>query len=312
MNIILTNCILTNLDGLPIMIKLKILNVGPTEWFSPHFAFRDKIFEAINYDPLKSKVSLIEVCNTLKPDILLVFRGDMVRNQLYQLRHIYQIEFSSEIYPTNIFSNKRAEWLAVKKFMHCFRNINPFANFIHYDRSREKFFESLNVALRYHFLPVNLSYFDYKLEKDIDLLFFGRSSPRRCSAFSRVKESGLKFVWIENGLDWKELSKFICRSKIVINITAEDIDNFEPRILLGLAGGARVITEPSVGLDFFLKNYPDVSRHIKLIKAESSDIISAYYELSALQDLNSNNGIANEFLSTNSFLRNYFNIPHKV
>ncbi|WP_436873646.1 hypothetical protein [Kosakonia sacchari] len=293
------------------MTKLKVVNIGPNEWFSPHFAYNDELFETYNFDPIKSKASLITFCNEVNPDILLVFRGDMVRNNLYQLRNIFQIEFSSEIYPTNVFSVKKSEWIATKKFMHCLRNINPLSNIVHYDQSRKKFFEALNIAVDYHFLPVNLSFFDSHCEKDIDLLFFGRASDKRCTAFSHLKESGLKFVWIENGLDWKELSVFISRSKVVINITAEDIDNFEPRVLLALAGGSRVITEPSVGLDYFLQAYPEFSHHVKIISPVSSEIISAYYELSVSQNISIKNSINVDFLSTNSFLKSYVGISEK-
>lgn len=289
------------------MVKIKVLNVGPIEWFSPHFAYTDDIFECSSYDPFKQKISLLDFCEEYKPDILLIFRGDLVRNQLYQLRHIYQIEFSSEIFPTNIFSTKRSEWLAVKKFMHCLKDINPHANLFHYDKSRKLFLESLGFDIKYHFLPVNKSYFNPNVKKDIDLLFFGRASQKRSDALSKLKEAGLKFVWIENGLDWQELSSFISRSKIVLNITAEDIDNFEPRILLGLVGGASIITEPSVGLDLFLNENPQFRSAIRRVSPNSSDILFlAKYILA--KDCNDFNSVDTDFLSTNSFLVKYLEL----
>ncbi|HHL3257182.1 MULTISPECIES: hypothetical protein [Citrobacter] len=286
------------------MAKIKVLNVGPIEWFSPHFAYTDDVFECSSYDPFKQNVSLLDFCKEYKPDILLVFRGDLVRSQLYKLSHVYQIEFSSEIFPTNIFSTKRSEWLAVRKFMHCLKDINPHANLFHYDKSRKFFMESLGFDIKYHFLPVNKLYFNPNEKKDIDLLFFGRASQKRTDAFSKLKESGLKFVWIENGLDWQELSSFISRSKIVLNITAEDIDNFEPRILLGLVGGAHIITEPSVGLDLFLNENPQFRSSIRIVLPNSSEILSSAKCILA-NNCHDFNSVDVDFISTNNFLIKY-------
>lgn len=299
---ILIICILNVLTGLFIMTKLKVINVGPNEWFSPHFAFNDDHIEAFNYDPWKSNISLVEYCERINPDILYVFRGDIVRSQLYRLMNIYQIEFSSEIFPTNPFSNKHSQWLGVKKFMHCMKDIFPYSNMYHYDISRKRFLDAMNLSVSYHFLPVNTSPFSNPCQKDIDLLFFGRASHRRIKIFSKLKETNYKFVWIENGLNWSELSSYISRAKVVLNFAADECDNFEPRILLGLAGGSRVITEGSVGLDMFMNERLRYNQLIKIVKPDSSAILDAFNSLKSSEDLESNHLVNTSELSSNSFI----------
>ncbi|MCH9298030.1 hypothetical protein [Pantoea allii] len=303
--------ILPDLIGLFIMTKLKVINIGPTEWFSPHFSFNDNCIESFDYDPWKQDISLIDYCNSVKPDVLFIFRGDIVRSQLFQLQHIHQIEFSSEIYPSNPFSNTYSQWLGVKKFMHCMKDISPYANIFHYDKSRKGFLESLGLNVKYHFLPVNISSFNFDNsdvlnndKKNIDLLFFGRASHRRSNIFAKIKERNLRFVWIENGLNWSELSGYITRSKVVLNFAADECDNFEPRILLALAGGAKVITEGSVGLDLFLKEFPGYSHKIKIVKPDSSAIIDAYTSFENAGNVNPEYKTDISFLSSNTFILN--------
>lgn len=303
------SCTRISLIGSNIMTKLKIINVGPVDWFSPHFCPPCKYFDTLTYDPLRSCESLEEFCKKHSPDVLLIYRGDLVRSSLAKLKNIYQIEFSSEIYPSNIFTTDFAEYVASKKFLHCMKDINLMGNIFHYDQSREMFFRALGIDMRFRTLPVDFSYFHYHLERDIDLLFFGRASLRRSKIFSGLKESGLKFVWIENGLNWKELSGYISRAKLVINVTAEEIDNFEPRILLGLAGGARVVTEGSIGLNIFLKSHPNFYQYVKVMQKPSSDLILKAFD--EFQKTDVTDGIdpkETEFLSTESFLKAYFRL----
>jgi len=293
--------------GLFIMTKLKIINIGPVEWFSPHFAYDNDQIEVFNYDPWKQDVSLVDFCHLVKPDVLYIFRGDIVRSQLFRLQHIHQIEFSSEIYPSNPFSNKYSQWLGIKKFMHCMKDISPYANIFHYDQSRKGFLEAMGLNFKYHFLPVNISSFEAnntEVKKDIDLLFFGRASQRRSTIFSKIKERNLKFVWIENGLNWNELSGFISRAKVVLNFAADECDNFEPRILLALAGGANVITERSVGLDLFNREFPGYSRFIKIVKPNAEAIIDAYRYFEGMSGTIHDFECHTSHLSSNTFILN--------
>lgn len=284
------------------MTKLKVVNVGPIEWFSPHFAYTDNKIDSFHYDPWKDDCTLIEYCERINPDILYIFRGDLVRNQLYKLRSIYQIEFSSEIYPSNLFSNNYSQWLGVKKFMHCLRDVFPYSNIYHYDKSRRNFLEAMGLRFNFHILPVNTSLFTRHGEKDIDLLFFGRASHRRINIFTKLKETNLRFIWIENGLSWSELSDYISRSKVVLNFAADDCDNFEPRILLGLAGGARVITENSVGLNMFLREKPKYNQLVKIAEPSATSILNAYNKFSEFDDLSINHIVNTSELSSNSFI----------
>ncbi|MDP9530030.1 hypothetical protein [Pseudomonas protegens] len=254
---------------------MKLLNVGPVEWFSPHFVYPHEDVVTENYDPIKQRISLIEYCRKSTPDLLWVFRGDLVRYDLHKLEGILQVEFSSEIYPDYLTSRSAGQIIAFRKFFHCMREISPNQNLIHYDVSRKNFLECIGVSSSYQQLPVNITEFSDEL-RDIDVLFFGRASIRRSQIFNPLKEKrGFRFVWIENGLEWSELAKFISRSRVVVNLSADGIDNFEPRILLALAGGAKVVTERSAGLLMWLDNKPIYKSMIYFSEPNSSSFLES-------------------------------------
>ncbi|MDO2434758.1 hypothetical protein Q2T43_00865 [Aeromonas veronii] len=287
------------------MKRIKVVNVGPVEWFSPHFVYTDNDFLAYEYDPFKMDVTLLDYCKEKKPDVLIIFRGDLVRAQLYQLRHIVQVEFSSEIYPDRLLPNSLSSQRAYAKFLHCMNSINPFHKIYHYDESRKGFLDIIGLDVHYTALPVNDSVFKNIINtvKDIDILFFGRASLKRSQALNGLKECGIKFVWIENGLCWKELAGFIVRAKTIVNLSAEDIDNFEPRILLGLAGGCYILTERSIGLDLFLKKNIMLKKYVKLIQPNVESILDAYKSIDFDSLHNGYDLTLTKFLSSNQKLR---------
>lgn len=254
---------------------MKVLNVGPVEWFSPHFVYPHKDVVVETYDPIKQRISLVEYCKRSSPDLLWVFRGDLVRYDLYKLEGILHVEFSSEIYPDRFFLNKSSQDIAFRKFFHCMKEISPNQNLIHYDESRRNFLEFVGISPRFQPLPVDTTLFS-DAHRDIEVLFFGRASARRSLVFNPLKEKkGFKFVWIENGLGWSELAKFISRSKVVINLSADGVDNFEPRILLALAGGARVVTEFSSGLYSWLERNPLYKSLVYISRPDSGSFLEA-------------------------------------
>lgn len=254
---------------------MKILNVGPIEWFSPHFVYPHDDVVVENFDPIKQRISLIEYCRKSTPDLLWIFRGDLVRYDLHKLEGILQIEFSSEIYPEYFNFRDPSQNIAFGKFFHCMNEISPYQNIIHYDDSRKSFLEHIGITSDFHQLPVNITPFS-EAERDIDVLFFGRASARRSDIFNPLKEKkGFRFVWIENGLEWSELATFISRSKVVINISADGIDNFEPRILLALAGGSKVVTEYSTGLFSWLNKNPLYENMVYISSPDSCSFLES-------------------------------------
>lgn len=270
-------------------MTINVLNIGPKEWFSPHFTYTDNKINSFEFDPLKQPLEDIKrFVELYHIDALNIFRSDLLSPISTYIREIPSVEWSTEIYPLCIKRNC-FKFNAIEKFFHCLKDIDSSKNIIHYDSSRTDFLNYANISHKCHILPVNLEYIN-RVNRDIDVLFFGRSSSKRYKYLSRLKELGIKFVWIENGLSFNELAKFINRSKVVVNLTAEDLDNFEPRILIAVAYGCLVVTENSHGLYNYLLSTPK----------EIQDRIYVY-EKSDIDDF-----IGNIFLSLSNYSEHYF------
>lgn len=284
-------------------MQIKVLNIGPIEWFSPHFIYNDNVIEAMEYDPLKKKDDLLKVIQENNIDAINVFRYDLVADELNGLRNIPILEWSTEIFPRTL-SYKSFKYNTIQKFFHCLSKTSLDKKFVHYDSSRAHFLDLTSFSYLNHFLPVNISYVDSSLERNIDVLFFGRSSAKRYKYLSRIKELGIKFIWIENGLSFKELSYYLNRTKVVVNMPAEELDNFEPRINIALAYGALVVTEVSYGLiDFFANQKLEITSRIYTYDKTIDDFIgtifmalSNYYNDTSLLSLFSSNKVFLECL----------------
>jgi hypothetical protein len=258
---------------------INILNCGPVEWFSPHFAYTDNRIRAFEFDTLKNDTLNID-CFIQKNGIQLlqVFRGDLIRSELKKFTTPY-LEWSTEIYPHSEKILGESDIIPWEKLFHCLKNHKSDIPILHYDESRIGFLTSLGIPVIPSLLGVNMKYFK-KTHRDIDVLFFGRASNRRLDFLRHFKEKKFSFVWIENGLKWSELSQFLSRSKVILNLSADGNDNFEPRILLGIAAGCTVITEKSLGLEIFKKSNK-VSDFVKS-RIFEFDHVSDALELSTL------------------------------
>ncbi|TPM37558.1 hypothetical protein [Mesorhizobium sp. B2-3-4] len=59
-----------------------------------------------------------------------------------------------------------------------------------------------------------------------------------------LRSTDLKFAWVAHGLSGRALAALFRRSKVVLNIHADEMPSFEPRIYLGAACGCVVLSEP--------------------------------------------------------------------
>jgi len=99
----------------------------------------------------------------------------------------------------------------------------------------------------YRPLPLDTEYFYPNLsskEKIYDVSFIGKPTPHRISKLDFLRSSSLKFLWVAHGLSGKELAAIFKRSKVVVNVHADGVEAFEPRIYLAAACGTGVFSEP--------------------------------------------------------------------
>lgn len=115
-------------------------------------------------------------------------------------------------------------------------------------------FEPAVVPVGYH--PV-IHGRDLGLKRDIDVAFLGRWGPkRRLHLLERVREDledrGIKIVVQTHGADSEERTRFLNRTKIILNILQHPHDSVGLRLLLCGANKALVVSEPAADHEPFV------------------------------------------------------------
>jgi predicted CoA-binding protein len=231
-------------------MKIKVAVVGAAEYFWWHAPYTDNVLEVVFFDYYHGSDEEDCFCriSMFAPDIMLVFRPEIVPKSFLLLAKGPIIAFSSEIFPFSRREGIPSDLKNVAKadFFKC--GMGRFPGYVyHYDDSRRTFCLEEGIYFTgYQFLPLNLSLFPNSIAEDerpVDVLFFGRASARRSEIFEGLKQSRLKFIWIEHGLTPQELMPFLTKSKCVVNLTADRTASVEPRILISLFAGCRVLAE---------------------------------------------------------------------
>lgn len=179
------------------------------------------------------------------PDICFFFRGEFFPENILKSLKGLKINLSSEPFP-NIIDGKLNYTLDSLKRYKFFRKIinKSFDYVFHYDGSSLQFIKTdgINLSGEFYFPVATNVYKKLNLEKKRDFFFIGRSSPRRERFFGPLKHH-YNFLHICHGVWGKELVDYANKSKILLNIHAENELSWEPRVQMLMATGNMVISE---------------------------------------------------------------------
>lgn len=226
-----------------------------------------------------------------KPNVLLAFRPELIPLSVLLSFAGLKIGFSSEIFPKLVGKSIVGDVSHRDKFKF-FDNsaVRRYDELYHYDASSKEFLDNSGIKFSgFPPYPLNPFLFEAEVsEKDIDVLFIGRVSPRRYELLEPLKRKNIRLVSIDHGFYGDDLLRLLTRSKIVLNIHAEDHSSFEPRTLIGAAVGAVIVSEPipipewmqncpfvftnDLGsnivsrVDYALENYEDLSHQARLFR----------------------------------------------
>jgi hypothetical protein len=118
---------------------------------------------------------------------------------------------------------------------------------IYYDSGKRAAAEYLGYRIDEYFpLPIDTQYFNAvgRSERALfDVCFVGKATPHRIMKLEALRDSRLRFLWIAHGCSGRMLASIFRRSKIVLNVHADNKEAFEPRIYLAAACGAVVLSE---------------------------------------------------------------------
>lgn len=229
------------------MKKKKIAFISQPEYF--RFIYENDlndIFDVrefcFNFDMQSSQFkNLID----FDADYNIFFRGEFFPEEVLNMLGGIRIALSSEPFPRKIGGKWEYTLDSLKRYLE-FRNFRnkKFDYIFHYDISSTPLFkkDGMNISGEFVFPVANKTYKKEDEEKKWDIFFIGRSTKYREKYFGYLKHH-FNFLHIAHGVWGPELVRYINKSKICLNIHAENEISWEPRIQMMLAAGAFVISE---------------------------------------------------------------------
>jgi hypothetical protein len=238
--------------------KNKIAFISQPEYF--RFAYENALDSIAEVREFKMEFSFQEKDYTslikFDPDIAFFFRGEFIPGKVLESLRGLKINLSSEPFPRVIQNKTVFTKDSLLRYLN-FRQIRKkkFDYIFHYDAASLSFLakDGLNLSGAFAF-PVSTSVYKPVEHKKLwDLFFVGRSTNHREVFFGPLKHT-YEFLHIAHGIWGQPLVDYIGKSKICLNIHAENEISWEPRIQMLLACGAFVISEPITPNDFLRPN----------------------------------------------------------
>jgi len=204
-------------------------------------------------------------------DYNIFFHGETFPNTLLEQLNGKKINLSTEPFPRVINSKIQYTRDSINRYR-SFRRIREkkFDYVFHYDKNSFPIFERDGLKLSGEFvLPVATGVYQPKDEKKVwDLFFVGRSTEHREKYFGFLKYY-YDFLHIAHGIWGPDLVKYLCASRICLNVHAENEISWEPRLQMMLACGAFVISEPISSNEYIQPgvDYVEVTTEIEMREA---------------------------------------------
>ena len=219
---------------------MKILYINVIEqnasWGAEYFiskCFQKLGHEVSNLDYRKNRKCLAKKLLNIKNfDILFLQRGDRFPLYLLKICNKPKLFWASELVSRN-----RDQDILLKSniFNHVFVHTNDCKSRI----ISNKWMDSSNLSVMLNGFDPDVHY-KIEIKKDIDILFVGSMLPRRENILQDLQQEFNITVCQAFG---EEMTKLVNRSKIILNIHAEDFLDTETRIYEVLGCGGFVISE---------------------------------------------------------------------
>lgn len=227
--------------------RLKIAFVSQPEYF--RFVYESDLDEFADVFEFQLRMgmspssfdSLIE----FQADFNFIFRGEFLPDGVLEKLNGKCVALSSEPFPR--FINGKLEYTAdsIARYLF-FRSIRykEFDHVFHYDAASLPLFkrDGIRVSGQFPFPVATSVYRPHACAKEWDIFFIGRSTAHREQYFGQLKHH-FNFLHICHGVFGKALVDYLCKTKISLNVHAENEVSWEPRMQLMLACGAFVISE---------------------------------------------------------------------
>lgn len=222
--------------------------VGHHTWFSNHFPEGwENDQNVLCLDVNERDYNFLIKMKNFWPDITLFYRPE-----LYPRAHIEAIpgkriailsepipyiDHESEIYTSSETDLRVAVYQGMQWDL--------FDRIYYYDSGKKRTIERFGWPISgFHPMPIDINHFRPSLRnRPIDVFFIGKATPRRIAIMDFLRTANLRFVWVAHGVHGRELAYLFRRSKLVLNVHADDLPATEPRLFLAAACGCAVLTD---------------------------------------------------------------------
>lgn len=223
---------------------MRIGFVGPFTYFENHFPekwrSRDNIF-CLDVD--EWDYSFLTRMINFRPDLTVFYRPELYPKKYLKSIPGKRVAFLSE--PIQLAGQSETIESSLRSSVYERMSWESYHHSIYYDVTKKSSIERRGWPINaYRPLPIDTSAFRPNAgRRPIDVAFIGKPTPHRVAELDFLRSTDLKFAWVAHGLSGRALAALFRRSKIVLNIHADEMPSFEPRIYLGAACGCVVLSE---------------------------------------------------------------------
>ncbi|RUY86676.1 MULTISPECIES: hypothetical protein [unclassified Mesorhizobium] len=226
------------------MSKMRIGFVGPYTYFENHFPEnwrgRDDV---LCLDVDEWDYSFLTRMINFRPDLTVFYRPELYPKKYIKSITGKRVAFLSE--PIQLPGQLETPESALRSSVYSRMSWESYHYCIYYDATKKSAIEKRGWPINaYRPLPIDTSAFRPNAgRRPIDVAFIGKPTPHRVAELDFLRSTDLKFAWVAHGLSGRALAALFRRSKVVLNIHADEMPSFEPRIYLGAACGCVVLSE---------------------------------------------------------------------
>lgn len=229
---------------------IRIAVVGHYTYFENHFPERwRKDPNILCIDVNEGNYSWLLAVYNFRPQLTLFFRPELYPRRYIESIPGLRVAILSEPIP-GLVDGKLVLTIETRLRLRVYSNMawDAYHWRIFYDKGKIASAKKLAFPIdEYRPLPIDTKSFCPPVsskERIYDVSFIGKPTPHRISKLDFLRSSSLKFLWVAHGLSGDNLSAIFKRSKVVVNVHADGVKAFEPRIYLAAACGAGVFSEP--------------------------------------------------------------------
>jgi len=254
-------------------MKMRVAFIGQPEYFS--FCYENELehigiweIQSFNLNFFMTSNDFIGL-QEFNADINIFFRGEFVPDEILMGLNGIKVNLSSEVFPKYVDGNLVFSLDSLNRYKHFIKSMRSksFDYIFHYDRTSIRFMQEDNIFLsgEFQFPVATETYQSYDIPEEWDFFFIGRSTIHRDRFFNPLKHH-YRFLHICHGIWGSPLVPYMNRSKILLNIHAENETSWEPRVQMLMATGKMVISEKLSCNNYLIpgQDYIEISSPVEL------------------------------------------------